>query len=114
MARALETARARKQIGSGLEAVVRITAAPEDLPALLEAKAAHLATLFIVSGVEVGPGPAGTLVHYDSQEIPGLVIDVDRARGRRCARCWVWSEEVGRHPEHPDLCQRCVRVILGG
>ncbi len=114
VARALETARARKQIGSGLEAVVRITAAPEDLPALLEAKAAHLATLFIVSGVEVGPGPAGTLVHYDSQEIPGLVIDVDRARGRRCARCWVWSEEVGRHPEHPDLCQRCVRVILGG
>jgi isoleucyl-tRNA synthetase len=112
VARALETARGRKQIGSGLEAAVRITAAPEDLPALLAAKAALLATVFIVSRVTVAPGPPGGLVHYESQEIPGLVIEVDRAPGRKCARCWVWSEHVGEHAGHPELCERCVPVVL--
>jgi len=111
VARALEAARAAKRIGSGLEAAVRITAAPEDLPALLEAKAALLPTLFIVSRVGLGPGPAGTLVHYESQEIPGLTIEVDRAPGRKCARCWIWHEQVGACAEHPTLCPRCVGVV---
>src|SRR5207244_10793698 len=59
VARALELARARKLIGSGLEASVRIASAPEDLPALPAAKRARLATLFIVPGVAGGAGPAG-------------------------------------------------------
>jgi len=110
VAKALELARGRKLIGSGLEAAVRITAAPEDLPALLTAKRPLLQTLFIVSRVELGPGPEGA-VHYESQEIPGLVIDVDRAPGDKCERCWTRSPEVGRDPEHPTLCDRCVAVL---
>ena len=110
MAKALELARAQKLIGSGLEAAVRITSAPEDLPALLRAKAAVLQTLFIVSRVEVGRGPAGA-VHYDSQEIPGLVIDVDRAPGDKCERCWMRRPAVGQSAAHPTLCDRCVAVV---
>jgi len=110
VAKALELARARKLIGSGLEASVRITSAPEDLPALLGAKGALLQTLFIVSRVEVGPGAAGA-VHYESQEIPGLVIDVDRAPGEKCERCWTRSPAVGQNAAHPTLCDRCVAVV---
>jgi isoleucyl-tRNA synthetase len=110
VAKALELARAQKLIGSSLEAAVRITSAPEDLPALLRAKAAVLQTLFIVSRVEVGRGPAGA-VHYDSQEIPGLVIDVDRAPGDKCERCWMRSPAVGQSAAHPTLCDRCVAVV---
>ncbi len=110
VAKALELARAGKLIGSGLEAAVRITSAPEDLPALLEAKRNLLQTLFIVSRVEVGRGPAGA-VRYESQEIPGVVIDVDRAPGDKCERCWMRSPEVGRSPAHPTLCDRCVAVV---
>jgi isoleucyl-tRNA synthetase len=110
VARALELARARKLIGSGLEAAVRITSAPEDLPALLRAKAAALQTLFIVSAVEVGGGAPGA-VHYESQEIPGLVIDVDRAPGDKCERCWMRKPTVGRSAAHPTLCDRCVAVV---
>jgi isoleucyl-tRNA synthetase len=110
VARALELARARKLIGSGLEASVRITSAPEDLPALLRAKHALLPTLFIVSRVDLGPAPAGT-VHYESQEIPGLVIDVERAPGDKCERCWLRRPTVGASPAHPSLCDRCVAVV---
>jgi isoleucyl-tRNA synthetase len=112
VAKALETARAQSLIGSGLEARVRIAAAPEDLPELLRAKRALLPTLFIVSQVELGGARASAAVRYESQEIPGLVIGVDRARGRKCQRCWTWSERVGEHPEHPGLCERCVPVVL--
>jgi len=45
--KALETARQQGGIGSGLEARVAFVHAPEDLPALLQAKRDLLATLFI-------------------------------------------------------------------
>ena len=112
VAKALETARAEKLIGSSLEAAVRIAHAPEDLPALLRAKRGLLPTLFIVSGVELGRAEARASVNYESQDIPGLVIGVDRARGGKCERCWMRSERVGENPAHPSLCERCVPVVL--
>ena len=112
VAKALETARAQGLIGSGLEARVSVRAAPEDLPALLRGKRALLPTLCIVSQVDLEPGGATPAVQYDSQEIPGLVVGVDRARGRKCQRCWVWSERVGESAAHPGLCERCVPVVL--
>jgi isoleucyl-tRNA synthetase len=110
VAKALETARARGLIGSGLEAAVQIARAPEDLPALLRAKGDLLPTLFIVSQVALGEG-AASAIEYESQEIPGLVIGVGKARGQKCQRCWVWSERVGEDPRHPTLCERCAPVV---
>ncbi|MGH7387929.1 MAG: isoleucine--tRNA ligase [Candidatus Rokuibacteriota bacterium] len=116
VAKALEAARAQKKIGSGLEAAVFITTAPEDLPALLSAKAALLSTLFIVSDVRLfEPPPAGALLPpTESGEIPGLAIGIARAPGRKCERCWKYSTRVGESAEHPTLCERCLPVILAG
>jgi isoleucyl-tRNA synthetase len=111
VAKALETARAGKLIGSGLEAAVRIAKAPEDLPALLRAKRELLPTVFIVSRVDLDRSAAGASVTYESQDIPGLVIGVDRARGEKCERCWTRSEHVGESREHPTLCERCVPIV---
>jgi isoleucyl-tRNA synthetase len=111
VAKALETARAQKLIGSGLDARVRIGSAPEDLPGLLKGKREQLATLFIVSRVDFDPGATAASVVYESQDIPGLVIGVDRAPGEKCERCWTRTEDVGRDAAHPTLCARCVRVI---
>jgi isoleucyl-tRNA synthetase len=113
VAKALELARGRKLIGSGLEASVRIARAPEDLPALLGGFRELLPSLFIVSQVSLGGAGAGA-VHYESQEIPGLVIDVERASGRKCLRCWLWREDVGADARHPDVCGRCAAVIAAG
>ncbi|MFQ5830325.1 MAG: isoleucine--tRNA ligase [Candidatus Methylomirabilia bacterium] len=112
VARALEAARRRRDIGSGLEARVAFLSAPEDLPGLLRQKQSLLGSLFIVSQVAVDARPgARSALRYESQEIPGLTIEVDRARGRKCERCWVWSERVGEDPEHATLCERCVPVV---
>ncbi|PYM90221.1 MAG: isoleucine--tRNA ligase [Candidatus Rokuibacteriota bacterium] len=112
VAKALETARAEKLIGSALEAAVRIPRAPEDLPALLQAKRDLLPTLFLVSRVGLERSASPSTVTYESQDIPGLVIGVDRARGEKCERCWMRSERVGENAAHPTLCERCVPVVL--
>jgi isoleucyl-tRNA synthetase len=111
VAKALEAARARKLIGSGLEAAVHIMTAPEDLPALLGAKRELLATLFIVSRVALAAPATAPSVVYESQEIPGLTIGIDRAPGDKCERCWMRSERVGDNAAHPTLCDRCVSVV---
>ncbi len=114
VAKALELARGRGLIGSGLEARVAVLSAPEDLPGLLGRKQALLPTLFIVSQVDLAAAGARPAVTHESQDIPGLVIGVDRARGRKCQRCWTWSERVGESPAHPDLCERCLPVVAAG
>jgi isoleucyl-tRNA synthetase len=111
IAKALETARVRGLIGSGLEAAVTVAQAPEDLPELLARKRSLLPALLIVSQVSLEAGRAPAAVQYESQEIPGLVIGVDHARGAKCARCWTWTEDVGADVEHPALCARCVAVL---
>jgi isoleucyl-tRNA synthetase len=111
IAKALETARARGLIGSGLEAAVTIAQAPEDLPDLLARKRDLLPALLIVSQVSLARGREPSAVQYESQEIPGLTIGVDHAHGTKCARCWMWTEDVGADAEHPTLCERCVAVL---
>ena len=111
ISKALETARARGLIGSGLEAAVTIVAAPEDLPELLRRKRDLLPTLLIVSQVAFDRPASTPAVVHESQEIPGLVIGIDRARGRKCERCWMWTERVGESAAHPGLCERCLPIV---
>ena len=111
IAKALETARAQGLIGSGLEAAVTIAAAPEDLPELLRRKRDLLPTLLIVSQVAFDRPASKPAVVHESQEIPGLVIGIDRARGRKCERCWMWTERVGESAAHPGLCERCLPIV---
>src|SRR3989442_13806648 len=102
----METAREGGVSGSGIGARLRVAAAPEDLPELLRAKRALLPTLFIVSQVELGGARTSAAVQYESQEVPGLVIGVDKARRRHCQRRWTGSERGGGHRAAPRLCER--------
>ena len=65
------------------------------------AQAGLLPTLFIVSQVTFEAAAEGSLVHHPSQDTPGLVIAVDRAPGRKCERCWRYTERVGEDPSTP-------------
>lgn len=102
--KALEESRAKKEIASSQEARIEVTA-PEDTLANLRRYAATssgfpgpLASLFIVSEVTLGPGES-------------LAVEVDRARGSKCERCWNYSEKVGTLAVHPAVCERCAKVL---
>ncbi|HHW15515.1 MAG TPA: isoleucine--tRNA ligase, partial [Firmicutes bacterium] len=109
--RALEAARAEKAIGNSLEAAVRVYAEP-GLAGLLERYERDLPAILIVSQVFLQPWedhPADALT--DSVDGRGVAVRVERAAGEKCARCWMYSPEVGQDPAHPDVCPRCAGVL---
>jgi isoleucyl-tRNA synthetase len=116
VSRALEAARQQGRIGKSVDAVLYVASTPEEeWGPLLSAKGpALLATLWNVSAVRLGErAPAGA-VAYESQDIPGLLLEVLPARvlgWRKCERCWTWSPRVGEDPAHPALCERCLPII---
>ncbi|MGI8743847.1 MAG: isoleucine--tRNA ligase [Bryobacteraceae bacterium] len=103
--KSLEVARQEKFIGAPLEARVRITA-NGDLYPLLDKYARELPGLFIVSQVALEQSAGGD-----------LSVQVERAEGGKCERCWKYTTEVGQNEEFPTLCAACVSAvheILGG
>ncbi len=108
--KALEIKRQEKFIGNSLEAKIVIYC-PSNIFAILNERMDFLPYLFIVSKVELSEAeqaPEGTL---KGERIRGLFIDVQKASGKRCERCWNYSESVGNFSEHPDICERCYPVV---
>jgi isoleucyl-tRNA synthetase len=101
--KALEEARNKKLIGSGLEAKVTISA-PESSYELLERYREDLRALFIVSAVEVQRGP-------DTNGSSGIRVEISKAPGQKCERCWNYSPRVGEDSKYPTVCERCSPVL---
>ena len=36
---------------------------------------------------------------------------VERASGKKCERCWNWSDMVGAFHDAPELCERCYNTL---
>jgi isoleucyl-tRNA synthetase len=108
--KALEIKRRDKFIGNALEACL-IFYLPEKELGLLRAYEEFLPALFIVSEVKLLPSSAGLPDTYESAEIKGLSIRVERASGAKCERCWNWDPSVGAFEDHPQICNRCHDAI---
>jgi len=105
--KALEEARKNGVIGHSLDARVRLVP-NEALRPILEARRGDLPAFFIVSQVELGTELGSG---ENTASSPELAVAVEPARGAKCARCWNFSEAVGRDAEHPELCERCAPVV---
>ena len=97
--KSLEAARQDKSIGAPLEARVRLTANGNLYP-LLEEYAQELPGLFIVSQVALDRQPG--------QEI---AVQVERAEGAKCERCWKYTTDVGSDPQLPTVCAACAAAV---
>jgi isoleucyl-tRNA synthetase len=95
--KALEEARQAKLIGKSLEAAVSITVPGEDFAAL-QAHAAALPELFIVSQVELHRGES-------------VKVAVELASGEKCERCWKYSIAVGEDERFPTVCDTCSAAL---
>jgi isoleucyl-tRNA synthetase len=105
VSKGLEMARAEKLIGAANEAAVVIYA-NERHSSVLESFAEDLRLLFIVSAVDVMPLESEEKQHALYSE-EGIAVDVTRAGGEKCERCWKYFSELSTHPEHTKICQRC-------
>ncbi len=104
--KALETARAAKQIGKSLEAKVTLTCDGE-LYDFLTAELSQLATIFIVSQVELEKAA----VTSSDGEVENLGVKVSAADGEKCERCWAFRPSVGQNSDHKTLCERCASIV---
>jgi isoleucyl-tRNA synthetase len=106
IAKAVEQARKEKVIGHSLDARISI-AAPEKMRALFAAHIEDLRALLIVSQLQLAD-ERELVKPYKSEELKGLVVGVEKARGAKCERCWIYDESVGASAEHPTVCRRCL------
>ncbi|MGI9036540.1 MAG: class I tRNA ligase family protein, partial [Pyrinomonadaceae bacterium] len=93
----LEEARNAKEIGSSLEAKVILTTDKETTRFLLD-YFEDLRYIFIVSQVEVREGD-------------NFGVEIQKADGAKCERCWNYSVRVGESEKYPTVCERCVKAL---
>ncbi|MDR7032700.1 isoleucine--tRNA ligase [Mesorhizobium sp. BE184] len=108
---ALELERARKTIGSSLEAVpvVYMTdAALEDALSGVDLSEICITSDLVISHDSVPPE------NFSLREAPGVAVVIEKAedRGlRKCARSWRYTADVGSDPAFPDVSARDAEVL---
>lgn len=126
----LEKCRIDGQIGSALDAEVDIycepdTAVEKSLVKLQD----ELRFLLITSDARVKPLNKEALMSATKAVIVHTVVDEQHPEGenrelevwlqvtpsahKKCIRCWHHRADVGQHPDHPEICGRCVVNVAG-
>lgn len=95
----IENVRAASQVGSSLQANVKLAVPAED-HALLASLGEDLKFVLITSVVELAQSEA-------------LAVQVTPSTATKCERCWHWRDDVGHDPAHPSLCSRCTSNLFG-
>jgi isoleucyl-tRNA synthetase len=91
----IEPLRKDKQIGSSLQAKAVVSGSGDEMH-VLQAHAAELPMLFIVSEVDLRVGDEA-----------GVSITIEKAAGVKCDRCWRYVPRVSADPGRPGICERC-------
>ncbi|MEM8553166.1 MAG: class I tRNA ligase family protein, partial [Pseudomonadota bacterium] len=100
---ALEVERREKRIGSSLEAHPSVYVSDAGL--LAAARAVDFADVCIVSDITLTDAEPAEGA-FTLPDVPGVEVTVARAEGKRCARSWKVSHDVGSDPRYPDLSPR--------
>jgi isoleucyl-tRNA synthetase len=107
----LEKSRAKGDIGASLNAEVELYC-NDDYYSALNLLAGELHFILITSNASV---MAERFCPEDAvaTEIEGVKIKIVVSEHKKCVRCWHQRYDVGEHPEHPELCGRCVENVAG-
>ena len=95
---AIEKARQEKLIGNALEAAV-VLRSDSDVTAKIDKD--ELEEFFILSDLTI-------------EQAKEASATVAKTPYQKCARCWRHREYVGKSKAHPNLCDRCEKVVSGG
>ena len=99
--KSIENVRIEKIIKTSLESKIILKACGDEYD-FLKSIESELATIFIVSDVVV-----------ENADVTELEVEVVKASGDKCERCWAFSDTVGKDSTHPTLCKRCADILNG-
>ncbi len=100
VAKKLEIARSQKEIGTSLEAEVKLYSEGTEYEFLIN-NIDLLKDVFIVSSVKVYEN------RRNEDEEVALGIEIAKPEGEKCERCWCYSPTVGLNKIHPTICKKC-------
>lgn len=100
---ALEVERAEKRIGSSLEAAPLVFIHDADLLEAIEGM--DMAEICITSDIAVtnAEAPGGA---FRLDDVGGVAVMPEKATGKKCARSWRYTQDVGSDPHYPDVSAR--------
>ena len=116
--RQLESCRSAAQLGASFEAQVQLSlgegseatqAALSWLENSAHPKVDNLADWLLVSALEIGGSSSDAVLAEASEN--GITVQIRKAAGQKCERCWHYESDIGEHAAHPTLCGRCVEVL---
>ncbi|MFA5005216.1 MAG: isoleucine--tRNA ligase [Candidatus Omnitrophota bacterium] len=100
----LEQARSTGAIGSSFDAQINLLTNNPVRYTFLQSLKPDLCEIFKVSQVEVA---------LDAQSKVDFKLEVSKAQGVKCVRCWNYSDSVGANSSHPLICSNCLKAIGG-
>ncbi len=100
---ALEIERREKRIGSSLESAPVVHVTDPVLLAALEGQ--DMAEICITSSISVTDDniPSGA---FTLEDVSGVGVVPQMASGKKCARSWKVTDDVGSDPDYPDISAR--------
>ena len=130
----LEAARSDKLVGASLDAAAYVYVDDETKRSILEKLDGdrglvhppvktngvdELRTTLMLSQVNLVDSLEAVMAECDetyvaqTDTLSGCVVGVKKAEGKKCSRCWFYSEELGEDLglKHGDACQRCNHAI---
>ncbi|MEO0543650.1 MAG: isoleucine--tRNA ligase [Pseudomonadota bacterium] len=105
---ALEIERKEKRIGSSLEAAPFVHVTDSDLLAAIEGL--DMAEICITSDIHISQKPAHQ-VGFTLADVDGVVVIPAMAEGKKCARSWRVTKDVGSDTRFPDVSARDAMVL---
>jgi len=113
VAKQLEALRVAGSIGSSLDAEVNLFL-PDDMLQQLSDVNDELRFVLITSEANIQAW--GSRADASVIELPdgqSIAIQVEKAKGEKCARCWHIRTDIGVNKSHPMICGRCAENVEG-
>jgi isoleucyl-tRNA synthetase len=113
VAKALEEKRGKGEIGSSFDAKINLLTNNENRYKYLESLKGDLLEIFKVLQVEIIKQDKTEAAGIKAASFPDVTIEVHRAQGSKCVRCWNYSLDVGIDLTHNLICENCIKAIGG-
>ncbi|MBI5573205.1 MAG: isoleucine--tRNA ligase [Elusimicrobia bacterium] len=105
--KSLEDERKKGVIGNSLEAKVVLYTSDDEKKKFLKENHQNLLDTFLVSQLEIAESSVGG----NKDESENIEVKILQADGKKCVRCWMWSDSVGKDPAHQEICSKCAKNL---
>lgn len=105
--KAIELVRGEQKIRSSIETDVTLFVNDESVRTLIKNLGDESTKFFQVSKLDLVENESSDMSKHDNSS-----IKVTKSTGKKCVRCWNYFDKLGNNADHPELCDRCTKVIL--